>query len=241
MKIEICKDYEEVSCLAADYVANEIKNNSQIVLGLATGATPIGVYKELIKKYNNNEVSFKNVSTFNLDEYIGVAKDSSHSYYTFMHEMLFNHIDVKEENINIPDGNAKDFGVYADEFESRIKEFGGIDLQILGIGKNAHIGFNEPTDVFSKQTSVVKLAQSTIDANSRFFESIDDVPKTAISMGIGTIFAAKKIILLATGKSKAEAIRDTVKGDIKPQVPSSILQLHRDVTLIIDEEAASLL
>ncbi|SEN63793.1 glucosamine-6-phosphate deaminase [Peptostreptococcus russellii] len=241
MKIYVCKNYEKMSALAANYVAAQVLMKPESVLGLATGSTPIGMYEELVDKYQNEGISFKDVTTFNLDEYINLPKENENSYYTFMHDNLFDKIDVKEENINIPDGNVEDFETYSKEFENKIKECGGIDIQVLGIGNNAHIGFNEPDDHFSNTTGVVKLTESTILANSRFFDSEEEVPKKAISMGIGTIVRTKKILLLASGKGKAEAIYKTVCGPVKPEVPASILQFHNDVVVIIDEEAASLL
>ena len=241
MKIYVCKNYEKMSAFAANYVAAQVVIKPDSVLGLATGSTPIGMYNELVNKYKNEGISFKNITTFNLDEYIDLPKENENSYYTFMHENLFDKIDIREENINIPDGNAKDFETYSKKFENKIQECGGIDLQVLGIGNNAHIGFNEPADNFSNSTDVVELTESTILANSRFFESEEEVPKKAISMGIGSIVRSKKIILLASGKGKAEAIYKTVNGPVKPQVPASILQFHKDVIVVIDEDAASLL
>ncbi len=241
MKIYVCKNYEEMSNLAAEYLVKQIEVKSNSVLGLATGSTPLAMYQKLIEKYQKKLVSFKNVISFNLDEYIGLDKNNENSYYTFMHENFFDKIDIKEENINIPDGNANDFSKSASDYENKIKDCGGIDLQVLGIGNNAHIGFNEPTDEFSKDTDLVELTESTILANSRFFDSEEDVPKKAISMGIGSIMRAKKILLLASGEKKAQAIYNTVKGPVKPEIPASILQFHKDVVLILDEKAASLL
>lgn len=241
MVIYVCDDYGKMSEVAANQFAAHLILKPNSVVGLATGSTPEGMYSELIEKYKKGEISFKNVVSFNLDEYIDLPKENENSYYTFMHEKLFDHVDIKAENINIPDGNVKDFEKYVKEYESKIESVGGIDLQILGIGKNAHIGFNEPDKVFLKKTSVVDLTQSTIDANSRFFDSIDEVPKKAISMGTGSIFKAKNILLLASGKSKAEAINNMINGEIDPQIPASILQLHSNVVLVIDKEAAELL
>ena len=241
MKILVCKNYDEMSKEAAKQLVSHIVINPNTVLGLATGSTPVGLYKELVRRYEENEVSFKDVTTFNLDEYIGISNDNEQSYHTFMNKNLFNHIDIKKENIHIPDGMVDDCEKHSREYDESIKKSGGIDVQILGIGNNAHIGFNEPSNVFSKGTGIVSLTESTINANSRFFESIDEVPKKAISMGIGSIFNAKKIILLASGKNKAEAIHKAVNGDIDPMVPASILQLHQNVLLILDEDAASLI
>lgn len=240
MKILIGKDYDEVSKLASDIFIAEINNNPSLTLGLATGGTPKGLYKNMILEYKNNNVDFSNVKTFNLDEYLGLDKENSQSYYRYMKENLFNEINIKEENINIPNGKALDLDLECDNYDKKLLE-SGIDIQVLGIGTNAHIAFNEPSDVFKNKTSVVNLAKSTIDDNARFFNSVEEVPTKAISMGIGSIFRAKKIVLLASGKNKAKAIYDTIMGDIDPQVPSSILQLHKDVTLILDEESAYLI
>lgn len=240
MKILVCKNYEEMSKVASNIMVSEIKNKPSINLGLATGGTPVGLYKNLINEYQKNNIDFSNVKTFNLDEYLGLGKMDNQSYYYFMRENLFNHINIKEENINIPNGKASDLELECKKYDDLLSE-NKIDIQILGIGTNAHIAFNEPSDTFKNGTYVVNLAQSTIDDNARFFNSIEDVPTKAISMGIGSIFKAKKIILLASGKNKAQAIYDTVNGDIDPNIPSSILKLHSDVTLILDEDSASLI
>ncbi|MEG0250063.1 MAG: glucosamine-6-phosphate deaminase [Peptostreptococcus sp.] len=241
MKIYVCKDYERMSKVAANYLAAQINIKPDSILGLATGSTPVGMYEELVKKCESREISFKNIKTFNLDEYVNLPKENINSYYTFMHSNLFDKVDINQNNINMPNGNTKDFDSYSKEYEEAIASNGGLDLQVLGIGNNAHIGFNEPNEYFSKETGVVDLTKSTIDANSRFFDSIEEVPNQAISMGIGTIFKSEKIILLASGKTKAEAINNTVNGPIDPHVPASILQLHKNVLLVVDEEAASLL
>lgn len=239
MRILVCKNYDEMSKKAAQIIASQVILKPDSVLGLATGSTPIGMYKNLVRMYNDNELDFSDVKTFNLDEYYQLPRDNDQSYYYFMHENLFNHINIKEENINIPNGMNQDVEAECENYDTAIKNIGGVDIQVLGIGHNAHIGFNEPASVFEKGTNLVDLKESTIQANARFFESIDDVPKKAVTMGIGSIFTAKKIMLMAAGEGKAEAIYNTVHGNITPEVPSSILQLHEDVVLILDEEAAS--
>ena len=241
MRIIVTKDYEEMSKKAAAMIISQVTLKPNSILGLATGETPIGMYKEIIGAYDNKEVDLSQVKTFNLDEYFGLSKESDQSYHYYMMNNLFNHVNVKKENINIPQGEVKDINEEAKRYEEKIKVSGGIDLQILGIGNNGHIGFNEPDVNFEAETHLVSLDQNTIEANSRFFKSIDEVPTKAISMGIKTIMQSKKIVLLACGEGKADAIYKTVKGKICPEVPASILQLHPDVTIIIDEKAAKLL
>jgi glucosamine-6-phosphate deaminase len=240
MEVIIKNNYEEISQLAAEYLINMVKAKNDAILGLPTGSTPIGMYKALINKYKDN-ISFQNVRTFNLDEYIGLDKTNINSYRYFMDENLFSHIDIKEGNIHIPNGVAQDAEQECIDYEEMLSSTGQMDIMYLGIGHNGHIGFNEPEDFFEPFTHIVKLTEDTIEANKRFFDSLESVPKTAITMGIKTIMSAKKIILLASGGSKAEAISKTVKGKITPQVPASILQLHNDVTLIIDKDAAKYL
>ena len=241
MRIIVVDNYEEMSKKAAMMIASQIMLKPNSVLGLATGDTPLGMYKELISLYSKNEVDFKDVTTFNLDEYYGLNRENHESYYNYMIVNLFKHVDIKMENINVPNGMAENVDAVCLDYEDKIKEAHGIDMQVLGIGGNGHIGFNEPNVSFEAQTHLVNLDEETIEANSRFFDSIEDVPVKAISMGIKTIMNSKKIILLANGIGKAEAIERTVKGKISPKVPASILQLHNDVTLILDKEAASLL
>ena len=239
MKILLTKDYKELSQKAAELIAKQVIDKSNSVLGLATGSTPIGTYKELIKMYENKEVDFANVQTANLDEYRGLDKDNDQTYYYFMNDNLFNHVNINAKNTNIPDGTNLDSDNECAKYEQTIKALGGIDLQLLGIGHNGHIGFNEPAADFARTTHCVKLDKSTIEANARFFASIDDVPTEAYTMGIGTIMAAKKILLVATGEDKAEILYKTVLGQVCPQVPSSILQFHQDVTIVADEKALS--
>lgn len=240
MEVIIKNNYEEISKLAADYLINTVKAKNDAILGLPTGSTPIGMYQEVINRYKDN-ISFQNVRTFNLDEYVGLDKSNLNSYRYFMDENLFSHIDIKEENIHIPNGVATDIEKECINYENLLKTTGQMDIMYLGIGHNGHIGFNEPDEFFEPYTHIVKLTEDTIEANKRFFDNIESVPQTAITMGIKTIMSAKKIILLASGESKAEAISKTVKGKITPRVPASILQLHNDVTLIIDKDAAKFL
>lgn len=239
MRILVLDNYEEMSKKAALMIASQVMLKPDSVLGLATGDTPLGMYKELIALYNKKEVDFNEVRTFNLDEYYGINRENLQSYYNYMINNLFNSINVNIKNINVPDGMAMDIEASCRGYENKIKEVGGIDMQILGIGGNGHIGFNEPDVTFEAETHLVNLNEQTIEANSRFFKSRKDVPVKAISMGIKTIMNSKKIILLANGLNKAEAIERAVKGKIDPNIPASILQLHNDVTIILDKKAAS--
>ncbi|SHM44603.1 glucosamine-6-phosphate deaminase [Caldanaerovirga acetigignens] len=239
MKLIIAKDYEEMSKKAAQIIAEEIKKKPNLVLGLATGATPVGTYRELVKMYKNGEVDFSRVITFNLDEYLGLSPDDERSYHYYMYSNFFNHVNVKPENIHIPNGVAEDIDEECRRYDEAIEKAGGIDLQLLGIGVNGHIGFNEPGDELLTATHVTNLAPDTIKANARFFESIDEVPKKAITVGLGTIMKAKKIILLASGREKAKIMAELLDEDaVSTKVPASFLLLHRDVTIIMDEEAA---
>lgn len=238
MKVIIEKDYEKLSKVAANIVKDEIEKKPNLILGLATGSTPEGMYKELIRMHKEEGLDFSQVTTFNLDEYVGIDKDHPNSYHYFMKNIFFDHINIDPNNTFIPDGKAENPEEYCKEYDKLIEDKGGIDLQILGIGENGHIAFNEPDEYLNLNTSIVKLTESTIQANSRFFDSINQVPKTAITMGIGSIMKARKIILLANGKKKAKAIRELLKQDkLTTQLPASMLLLHPDVTVIIDEEA----
>lgn len=240
MKVIIVKNYEEMSMTAAAMINAQVRENPESVLGLATGGTPERTYELVIETNEKSHTDFTNVKTFNLDEYIGIPKTHPLSYYTYMNEKLFSHININKANTHLPSGEG-DIKANGIKYDEDIKKAGGIDLQILGIGENAHIAFNEPGTSENSTTGEVKLTESTIKANSRYFDSIDLVPKTAISMGIASIMKAKKIILLASGANKANAIRATVEGTISELVPSSFLQKHPDVTIIVDEEAAKLL
>lgn len=239
MRIIVCKNYEEMSKKAAQMILSQITLKPNSVLGLATGSTPIGMYENLVDMYKHGVADFSEVTTFNLDEYYQLPRTNDQSYHYFMHDNLFNHINVKPQNVNIPNGMTNDVEGECTKYDADIKASGGIDIQVLGIGHNAHIGFNEPTISFEKGTHLVDLKESTIEANARFFDSIVDVPKKAVTMGTGSIFKAKKIMLLASGEGKAEAIYNTVYGKVTPEVPSSILQFHNDIVLIVDEAAAS--
>lgn len=239
MRIIVAKDYDVLSKKAADIVASQLILKPKSVLGLATGGTPVGMYRELVKMFREGKFSFKDVTTFNLDEYYGLDRDNPQSYYYYMMENLFKHVDIDLNNINIPNGRTENIEKECMEYEEKIEKAGGIDLQVLGIGKNGHIGFNEPDVKFEAKTHLVRLDEDTIRANSRFFNSIEEVPTKAISMGIKTIMHSRKIIMLASGTEKAGIIEKMVNGPITPDVPASILQLHPDVTLILDVDAAS--
>lgn len=239
MNIVVCNDKKEFDQKAAQILASQIKNKPNSVIGLATGSTPVGMYHELIKMYENKELSFEQVTTFNLDEYVGLDKEHPQSYHAFMFENLFNHVDIKKENVNLPDGQAEDLEQECAAYDKKIKEAGGIDLQVLGIGHNGHIGFNEPKTPFESLTHVVDLDERTIQANSRFFDSIDQVPRKAVSMGIKSIMQAQKILFMATGADKAEIVAKALQGPVTPEVPASVLQLHPNVTVVLDKEAAS--
>lgn len=241
MKIIVTKSYEEMSKLGAEEIVKLISFKSDCVLGLATGSTPQGMYKELISLYKANKVDFSGVTSVNLDEYIGLKADNPQSYKYFMENNLFNHVNINKKNTFIPNGTAIDMEKECRLYDERIEELGGIDLQILGIGQNGHIGFNEPSDFLSLSTHVTNLSKDTIEANSRFFQSINDVPTQAITMGLGSIMKAKKILLLASGENKAEIISKLAEGIISTTVPASLLQVHRNVLIIVDEKAAALL
>lgn len=237
MNIIICENYEEVSALAASMVADVIKKDSDCKLGLATGSTPIGMYSILSEMYKNGEIDFSSVSSYNLDEYYPIKKDNDQSYDYFMRENLFSKINIKEENIHIPNGEAKDANKECEDYECTVEKSGGIDIQILGLGVNGHIGFNEPANELISKTHVTDLTVSTIKANSRFFESEDEVPKKAITMGVGTIMKAKSIVLMVSGKNKHEALSAILNGNISTNVPATLLNLHPNVTVICDKEA----
>ncbi|MFI3163802.1 MAG: glucosamine-6-phosphate deaminase [Bacillota bacterium] len=241
MKIIVAKNYDELSFHAGEIIKNQIIEKPDSVLGLATGSSPVGTYKHLVAEFNAGKVSFAKAKSANLDEYVGIAKDHDQSYYYFMQDNLFSHVDIDVANTNIPNGLASDPDAECARYDGVIEALGGVDLQLLGIGGNGHIGFNEPAECFSKGTNKIALHDSTIEANARFFASKADVPTHAYSMGIGTIMKAKKILLVASGKDKAKAIAGLVKGDIRPDMPASILQYHPDVTVVCDEEAGALL
>ncbi|MBE6623591.1 MAG: glucosamine-6-phosphate deaminase [Ruminococcaceae bacterium] len=237
MKIIVCEDYDEVSLRASEIISKGIKEKKDIKLGLATGSTPQGVYQNLIKMFKRGELDFSSVSAYNLDEYYPIRKDDNQSYAYFMKDKLFSHINIKPENIHIPSGEAKEPAKECEKYDSALECAGGVDIQILGLGINGHIGFNEPADELIANTHLTPLTESTINANSRFFESIDDVPKFAITMGVGSILSAKSILLLVTGKNKHKALMATLKGTLSTSTPASVLALHKNVTVICDKEA----
>lgn len=239
MRIYREKDYDAMSRRAANIIAAEVIRRPDCVLGLATGSTPVGTYKELIEKNKNGELSFREVHTVNLDEYKGLSADHDQSYRYFMQKNFFDHIDVVLENTYVPNGLAEDAEGECARYDKLVESFGYADLQLLGLGRNGHIGFNEPGASFVKETHVVDLTESTIEANARFFASADEVPKQALTMGIGCIMRARRVLLVASGADKAEAIYQAVCGPITPECPASILQLHPDVVLVCDEAALS--
>lgn len=236
MKIVEAKNYDEMSKFASERVQACINDNSKPVLGLATGSTPIGLYQHLIDSNKKGAVSFKNVITYNLDEYVNLSQEDPNSYRYFMNDELFDHVDIDKKNTHVPNGEASDLEQECVDYENRIREAGGIDLQILGIGGNGHIGFNEPGTPFDSRTQVIKLDEQTREANSRFFDSMDDVPTHAITTGIGTIMDSKEIILLISGASKKEAYERLVNGEVSEDFPASILKNHPNCTVIVDTE-----
>ena len=241
MRVYKVKNYDEMSRKAAGLIASMVLLKPDCVLGLATGSTPEGIYKELIRKYNNGDLDFSEIKSVNLDEYQGLASNNDQSYNYYMTDKFFNHINIKKDSYYLPNGLAKDPAKECARYEEQIRSLGGVDLQLLGIGINGHIGFNEPSDELHKETHLAKLTESTIEANARFFKNSDDIPKYAFSMGIKTIMSARKIVLVASGKNKADIMPAVIRGPITTAVPASLLQLHPDVTIIADEDALSLL
>lgn len=241
MRIIIGKDYDEISKKAALIIAAQIILKPTSVLGLATGSTPVGIYRELIAMHQRGELDFAQVTTFNLDEYYPIAPEHPQSYHYFMYDNLFNHINIKPENIHLLNGTADPIEVECANYEQMITAAGGIDLQLLGIGVNGHLGFNEPNTHLNAQTHLIDLLEETIQVNSRFFQSVSEVPRQAVTMGIGTILKARRIVLIASGRNKAAAIKKTIQGFVTPECPSSFLQTHPDVTVFLDPEAAALL
>ncbi|MTI47116.1 glucosamine-6-phosphate deaminase [Sporosalibacterium faouarense] len=240
MRIIVAKDYSMMSKIASRMIETEIKKNPRAILGLATGSTPVGAYKKLIDAYKKG-LDFSKVTVFNLDEYYGLAPSHEQSYAYFMRENLFNHINIDISKTYIPDGMTKNPKIECRKYDQLVRESGGIDLQLLGIGENGHIGFNEPSEELQIDTHLVELTHTTVSANSRFFESVDDVPRQAITMGLGSIMKADKIILLASGENKSKIIAKTIEGKVSTSTPSSLLQLHPKVTLIIDQEISNYL
>lgn len=239
MRIYKAKDYADMSRKAANIVSAQVIMKPNCVLGLATGSTPIGLYKQLVEWYNKGDLDFSEVMTVNLDEYRGIHPENDQSYYYFMHHHLFDQVNIPAENTNLPNGLAQNPQEECNRYTDLIQSLGGVDLQLLGIGHNGHIGFNEPGESFDKQVHCVHLTQSTIEANKRFFASAEDVPKQAYTMGIKTIMQARKVLIIASGEDKAEIVQKAFFGPITPQVPASVLQLHNDVTLVADEAALS--
>lgn len=232
MRIIEAKDYADLSRKAANVISAQVILKPNAVLGLATGSTPIGTYKQLIEWYEKGDVDFSKTRSVNLDEYVGLTGDNDQSYRYFMNNNFFNHINIKKENTHVPNGVAENKEEECRRYDALIEELGGIDLQLLGIGHNGHIGFNEPGDAFEKMTHVVNLGESTIQANSRFFENIDAVPKQAITMGIKSIMQAKKLLLVANGPDKKEIMEKALFGPVVPEVPASILQFHPNLTVV---------
>ena len=224
---------------AANIISAQVIMKPDCVLGLATGSTPIGLYQQLVAWYEKGDLDFSEDRTVNLDEYKGLSRENDQSYYYFMHHNLFDHVNLPAENSHLPNGMEPDSDKECRRYSELIRSMGGVDLQLLGIGHNGHIGFNEPGDAFDNDVHCVDLTQSTIEANKRFFASADDVPKQAYTMGIKTIMQAKKILIVASGEDKADIVRDAFFGPITPKVPASVLQLHNDVTLVADEAALS--
>ena len=237
MKIYKAKDYKDMSRKAANIISAQVIMKPNCVLGLATGSTPIGTYDQLVEWYNKGDLDFSEVTTVNLDEYKGLPRTNDQSYYYFMHQHLFDRVNIDPERTNVPNGMEPDAEKECGRYEELIRSLGGVDLQLLGLGHNGHIGFNEPGEAFEKETHCVDLRESTIEANKRFFASADDVPKQAYTMGIKTIMQAKKILIVVNGENKADIVERAFFGPVTPEVPASILQLHNDVTLVGDEAA----
>ena len=237
MKIYKAKDYKDMSRKAANIISAQVIMKPNCVLGLATGSTPIGTYDQLVEWYNKGDLDFSEVTTVNLDEYKGLPRTNDQSYYYFMHQHLFDRVNIDPERTNVPNGMEPDAKKECGRYEELIRSLGGVDLQLLGLGHNGHIGFNEPGEAFEKETHCVDLTESTIEANKRFFASADDVPKQAYTMGIKTIMQAKKILIVVNGENKADIVERAFFGPVTPEVPASILQLHNDVTLVGDEAA----
>ena len=240
MKIIVCKDYEQMSEVAVEIMGAEVKQNPKAVLGLATGSTPLGLYSGLARENKAGNLDFAEVKTYNLDEYYPISPDNDQSYRYFMNKHLFDRVNIDKANTRVPDGTAENVREFCSAYEAHLDALGGTDVQVLGIGRNGHIGFNEPDAELERFTHLVELTPDTIEANSRFFASEADVPKHALTMGIHSVFKARKILLLASGKNKAAAINALVKSNITTSCPATLLCLHPDVTVICDEDAYSL-
>ena len=239
MEVFVYKQYEEMSKTAAQEVADVLNAKPNAVLGMATGSTPLGVYQELVKMHQRGEIDFSHVTTFNLDEYVGLPITHAQSYHRFMHENFFRHVNIPPQNIHIPSGTTTNYRAFCDWYERRIVECGGIDLQIVGIGSDGHIAFNEPGSSLSSRTRLKTLAKQTIDDNARFFDRPEDVPIYAITMGVGTIMEARQILMLANGVKKADAVAAAVEGPVTAMITASALQMHPNTKAFLDEAAAS--
>lgn len=237
MELRRVEDYDAMSMLAAEIVYNRIINSERLVLGLATGSTPEAMYDHLAEMLNKNKVDLSHVYTVNLDEYIGLADDHPQSYHQYMHNLFFSKVDIPKDHTFLPDGTAEDLEAEVERYEQLIASLGGVDLQILGIGRNGHIGFNEPGTPFDSKTHVVNLTETTVNDNARFFDTVDEVPKQAITMGLDTIMNARSILLLVSGDEKEEALDCMIDCEVSEELPATILQLHHDVTVIADDEA----
>ena len=237
MKKVVFDNYEQLSVAAAEFVAAEINKKPKFNLGLPTGGTPVGMYKNLSEMNKAGKVDFADVTTFNLDEYLGLERSHDQSYWYFMNKNLYSNVNLKPENINIPNGTADDMDAETKAYDKKIEDMGGLDLMVLGIGPNGHIGFNEPDSYLIAPTHTVTLTQSTIDANARFFDSADDVPKMAVTMGVGNIMKAKKILMLISGANKKAVAKALNEGIVTPENPATMLLMHPDVTVLIDKDA----
>ena len=239
MRVIIAKDQHAVGAIAATLIAAQVLEKPDCVLGLSTGASPLPTYAELARMHREGIVDFSRITSFNLDEYVGLPITHPESYHAFMWRNLFSLIQMRREQVHLPDGNAADLHAEAAAYEARILAAGGVDLQLVGIGLNGHIGFNEPEDIYQKHTHVVALSQSTIQANRRFFDTEAEVPTRAITMGVHTIQRARKVVMVACGEGKAAIVRTLVEGDTTPRIPASVLQLHPCACVVLDEAAAS--
>lgn len=239
MEVDISKSYDELSRKAAGVIADVLNAKPNAVLGMATGSSPLGLYKELVRLHKEESLNFSQVTTFNLDEYVGLPVTHDQSYHYFMHENFFKHVNIPRENIHIPSGTTKNYRAFCQWYEDRIKACGGIDAQILGIGSDGHIAFNEPTSSLRSRTRLKTLARQTIEDNARFFDNIEDVPIYAITMGVGTILEARELVLVANGKNKADAVAKMIEGPVTSMITASALQMHASAKVFIDEDAAS--
>ena len=241
MNIVVCKDYEQMCRQAATVVSARILRKPNVILGFPTGSTPEGMYAQLVRMHREEGIDWREVTTFNLDEYVGLPPEHDQSYRYFMNRQLFDHVNIPKSNTHLLNGCAADLQSECQRYEDAIARAGGIDLQVLGIGRNGHIGFNEPATAFSPMSVCESLTQDTINVNARLFANLSDVPKTAITMGIGSIMRAREILLLANGSNKTQAVKEMITGAVAPRMPASILQFHQSVTILLDQEAAAML